>query len=148
MKIITICGSIAFIDEMISVKKELESLGFEVLIPMTELLDGDENIISSKEYYKLRQNVTDEKSWIWGRKKEAILAHFDKIKKSDCILVLNHDKNDVCGYIGGNTLMELGIAVMFDKPIYLLKQIPELSYKEEILGCKPILINDDLSKIE
>jgi len=148
MKTITICGSIAFIDEMISVKEELEKKGFEVLIPLTELLNDKGEIISAKEYYKLRQDISDENSWIWSRKKEAILTHFEKIKKCDSVLILNYDKNDVLGYIGGNTLMELGAAVLYDKPIYLLKQIPDLSYKEEILGCKPILLNDDLSKIE
>ena len=50
-------------------------------------------------------------------------------------------------YIGGNTLMEMGLAFFLKKKIFLLNQIPELSYKEEILGVKPILINGDLNKI-
>lgn len=146
-KVITICGSIAFIDEMISVRDELIERGFEVLIPPTELLGENGEMITAKEYYALRQDISDENSWIWNRKKEAILTHFEKIKKSDSILVLNYDKNDISGYIGGNTLMEVGVALLLEKKIYLLKKIPEISYKEEILGCKPIVIDDDLSRI-
>ena len=34
------------------------------------------------------------------------------------------------------------------KKIYLLNEIPELPYKEEILGMKPVILNGDLSKIK
>jgi len=43
--------------------------------------------------------------------------------------------------------MEMGLAFFFKKKIYLLNDVPELSYKEEILGLKPVVINGDLSKI-
>ena len=62
--------------------------------------------------------------------------------------VCNYDKKDIKGYIGGNTLMEMGLAFFLKKKIYLLNEIPEISYKEEILGVKPIIIIGDLSKIE
>ena len=145
---ITICASIAFQDEALSVKEKLEKLGHEVKMWPTELKDGTEQLISAKEYYKIRQIATKDEKWVWDRKAEAILEHFDKIPWSDAILVLNYDKNNIEGYIGGNTLMEMGLAFFLKKKIYLLNQIPELSYKEEVLGMKPIILNGDLSLID
>lgn len=74
--------------------------------------------------------------------------YFEKVNWSDAILVLNYDKNNIIGYIGGNTLMEIGVAFFLKKKIYLLNLIPEISYKEEIIGMKPIIINGDLSIIK
>lgn len=144
---ITLCGSIAFQDEVLSVKEKLGKLGHEVKVWPLELKDGKGQLISAKEYYKIRQIATEDEKWVWDRKAEAVLEHFDKVAWSDAILVANYDKNDVKGYIGGNTLMEIGLAFFLKKKIYLLNQIPELSYKEEILGVKPIILNGDLSKI-
>ena len=144
---ITICGSIAFYDEMLRTKSALEKLGHEVKLPPIEVPGPDNKLISVKEYYRIRKEADNDIAWVWDRKAEAIAIHFEKIKWSDAVLILNCDKNDVVGYIGGNTLMEMGVAFYLNKPIYLLYTIPEISYKEEILGMKPILINGDLSLI-
>jgi len=144
---ITICGSIAFQDEVLSVKEKLEKLGHEIEIWPLKLKDEKGQLISAKEYYKIRQRANENEKWVWDRKAELVLEHFEKVARSDAILVANYDKNDVKGYIGGNTLMEMGLAFFLKKKIYLLNQIPELSYKEEILGVRPIILNGDLSKI-
>lgn len=145
---ITICGSIIFQDEILSVKEKLEKLGHEVKIWPLKVKNGDGQLISVEEYYKIRRTANDDEKWVWDRKAEAIMEHFDKIARSDAILVANYDKNDTKGYIGGNTLMEMGLAFFLKKKIYLLNQVPELSYKEEILGVKPIILHGDLSKIQ
>ncbi len=144
---ITICGSIAFQDEVLSVKEKLEKLGHEVEIWRLKLRDEKGQLISAKEYYKIRRTADENEKWVWDRKAEVVLEHFEKVARSDAILVANYDKNDVKGYIGGNTLMEMGLAFFLKKKIYLLNQIPELSYKEEILGVRPVILNGDLSKI-
>jgi hypothetical protein len=144
---ITICGSIAFFDQMLAVQKELEKNGHEVKLPPLKIKDDNGNSISVTDYYNLRKAETDDQSWIWQRKKEAIKTHFDKIYWSDAILVLNYDKKGIPNYIGGNTLMEMGVAFYLNKPIYLFQPLPEISYKEEILDMFPIIINSDLSKI-
>ncbi len=144
---ITICGSVAFQDEVLSVKEKLEKLGHEVKIWPSKLKGEKGQPISVTKYYKIRKIAADDEKWVWDRKAEAVLKHFDKIAWSDAILVANYDKNDVKGYIGGNTLMEIGIAFFLKKKIYLLNEIPELSYKEEILGVRPIVLKGDLSKI-
>ena len=144
---ITLCGSIAFYDEMQKTKEKLEKLGHEVGIPPSEVKDGDGRTIPVKQYYEIRKGGTDKDDWIWDRKEEEMKKHFDKVVWSDAILVLNYTKNNIAGYIGANTLLEMGLAFYLNKKIYLLNPIPKISYKEEILGVKPILINGDLSKI-
>jgi len=144
---ITICGSIAFYDEMLDVKKKLEQLGHQVKLPPFEIKDENGNIIPIKEYYTKRKAETDDTSWIWDRKEETMRLHFQKVEWSDAILILNYDKNNIPNYIGGNTLLEMGLAFHLNKKLFLLNNIPEISYKEEILGMKPIVINQDLTKI-
>jgi len=144
---ITICGSIAFQDEILSLKEKLEELGHEIKMWPSEVKDENGQLIPVQEYYKIRHVAKKEEKWVWDRKAEAILRHFDKIAWSDAILVANYNKNNIKGYIGGNTLMEMGLALFLKKKIYLLNETPELSYKEEILGVKPIILNGDLNKI-
>ncbi len=144
---ITLCGSIAFYDEMLELKKKLEQAGHEIKLPPIEVKDENGKLIPVKTYYEIRKTETSETSWVWDRKKEAMKTHFDKIAWSDAILVVNHDKKDIAGYIGANTLVEMGMALHLNKKMFLLKNIPEISYKEEILGMKPTVINQDLNKI-
>ncbi len=144
---ITLCGSIAFIDEMDAVRKELEGMGHEVQMPPLEIVGEDGSMMPVKEYYALRKSAADDQTWIWKKKAEAMRGHFDKVAWADVTLVCNYDKNGIVGYVGANTLMEMGLAFHLKQPIYLLGPIPEISYKEEILGMWPIVINGDLKKI-
>ena len=144
---ITICGSIAFFEEMQEMKIKLESLGHEVKMPPSELKDDNGKDIPIMEYYKLRKATMNDESWIWNRKEEAMRMHFDKIVWSDAILVLNYDKNNIKDYVGANTFLEMGLAMHLKKKIYLLNSIPEIACKEEILGMRPIIINNNLSEI-
>lgn len=144
---ITICGSIMFIDEMFEVKNKLEALGHEVKLPLPELIDKNGNAMSVKEFYVTRKEASPSDEWVWKEKAGAIRAHFDKVVWSDAILVLNYNKNNIPGYIGANTLMEMGLAFHLEKKIFLLKSVPQISYQEEILGMHPMVIKDDLSAI-
>ena len=145
---ITICGSIAFYNEMLDVKEKLEQLGHQVKLPPFEVKDDNGNMIPVKEYYSIRKAETDDTSWIWDRKEEAMRLHFQKVEWSDPVLILNHDKNGVSNYVGANTLLELGLAFHLNKKLFLLNNIPDIGCKEEILGMKPSVINNDLTKIE
>ncbi len=145
---ITLCGSIAFYNEMLTIKKQLEQLKHEVELPPIEVKDEKGKMIPVKEYYEKRKTETNDSSWVWDRKMEAMKIHFEKIARSDAILVLNHTKNDIPNYVGANTLLEMGIALSLNKKIFLLKDIPDISYKEEILGMKPTIIREDLNKIQ
>jgi len=74
--------------------------------------------------------------------------YFKIIKKSDAVLVVNIHRKGIKGYIGGNTLIEMAFAHVLDKKIFLLHEIPEVSYKDEIEAMKPIILNGDLSSIK
>lgn len=145
---ITICASIMFQDKVLLLKSELEKLRHEVKIWPLKVKNEKGELIPVQEYYQIRRKAKNDEKWVWDRKAEAILKHFDKINWSDAVLVANYDKNSIKGYIGGNTLMEMGLALFLKKKIYLLNQVPEVSYKEEILGVKPVLLGSDLTKIQ
>lgn len=144
---ITLCGSIAFYDQMLEVQRTLETAGHMVKLPPPTEPDDQGNAMSVHDYYRLRRTTTDPNSWVWDRKADAMHEHFDKIVWADAILVLNYPKRDVPNYIGGNTLMEMGLAFHLKKKIYLLNPVPEQPYTEEILGCKPIVLDGELSKL-
>jgi hypothetical protein len=144
---ITLCASIAFYDDMQRIRSELEQLGHEVKIPPSDVSDEDGKPLPVKDYYTKRKNETDEKSWVWQRKEEAMRLHFGKVAWSDAVLVLNLDKNGVANYVGANTFLEMGIAFHMKKKIFLYNPIPEIACKEEILGMRPEVIYGDLEKI-
>lgn len=145
---VTLCGSIAFYEQMLSVKTKLESMEHEVRLPPTEVPNEHGEMIPVAKYYELRKSVTDEKSWIWKRKTEAMRNHFEKVAWSDAILVCNFDKKSIKNHVGANTFLEIGLAFYLKKPIYFLNPIPEQDLKEELLGMTPIVINGDLKLIK
>ncbi|MCX6740458.1 MAG: hypothetical protein NTZ49_04495 [Candidatus Parcubacteria bacterium] len=149
---ITICASIKFWPQIVEVKKQLETLGHQVLTPPHEVPNKDGEMIPVEEYYRIRKEMVEKGEsldWVWERKNQAISWHNEKINQADVILVLNYEKNNIANYIGGNTLMEMALANWLKKPIYLYNPIPEgVSYFEEIKGMQPIVINQDLSLIK
>ena len=79
---------------------------------------------------------------------DAIREFWRLMQGADAVLVMNFDKHGIKNYIGGNTLMEIGFAHVLDQKIFLYNPIPEIPYyKSEIEAVKPIIINEDLSKI-
>lgn len=146
---LTICGSITFLDEMKQLKKNLERMDHSAKIPAVTVKDKHGIPLPAKEFYtKFKKTAAPKDTWIWRRVQGNIHAHFKKIGWSDAILVANYDKNGIAHYIGGNTLMEMGLALCLKKKIYLLNPIPEVSYKEEILAMQPVVIHARLDAIK
>lgn len=131
---ITICGSIAFYDEMCNIQKNLEKNGHQVKSPEIKVKDENTELSTGKLSLDRRGNL--------------MKNHFSKVEWSDAILVLNYDNNNILNRVGINTLLEMGLAFYLDKKIFLLKDVPELDCKEEILVMKPIVINENLSLIK
>lgn len=133
----------------------LLNLGHEVKVPNNALEMPQKYSDGEKVYFGqyIEKNggidafpATDE---IWKLKEGAINDHFKKIDWADVILVINNEKNGVPGYVGGNTLIEIGVSFYLKKQIYILNSVSsELLYKQEIMGMNPIFINGDLSKIK
>ncbi len=144
---ITINGSIAFYDQMLEVKSQLEKQGHEVKLPPSKILDGEGNAITSQQFYEIRKGGVVP-GWVWESKNKAMKEHFSFIDWADAVLTLNYGKNNIPNYIGANTLIDMGIALYRNKKIYLLNPVPEISYKEEILSMQPIILNGDLSLIK
>ena len=143
-KIITICCSAAFYKQALELEKALKKLGFKVKIPSTA--------------YKMEKNSNFEvsfyKTWHkdkkhYPKKTKLMNEHFKKVLQADAILVLNLEKNGVQGYIGGNGLLEMFLAYMNKKPIYIYNPISDdLNIAEEVYGLNPIFINQDLGIIK
>ena len=146
MKIV-IVGSIELSDKLIEMSNELEIRGIETFLPhSTEKIKAGELTLDE---YRARK-AADGGDFVLRQTSniDFIKDHYNAIKDSDGILVVNFDKKRIKNYIGGNALMELGFAYTMDKPIYLYNDIPEMPYTDEIKAVKPIVINGDLSKIK
>ncbi len=144
MKIV-ICNSACYINEALEAKRKLEERGHEARTHPTRVkVRGEE--VDVREYYKLRKNGWDDE--IEQLKCDLMKKHFDMIKESDAVLILNLDKDGKKNYMGGNSLLEMGLAFALNKKVFMLNPIPEdLSYTEEIKGMKPIVLNGDLGEI-
>ncbi len=150
---LTVCGSIAFYAEMEALKVQLEALDHEVLIPLLRdevpEAEGDRKIYFGK-YIEEKGGIDafPPSHRLWDLKENAIRDHYEKIEWADAVVIANYEKRGIRGYIGGNTLIEIGVAFYLKKPIYILNPISsELSYKQEIYGMKPILLEGNLSAI-
>jgi len=144
---ITLCGSIAFYPQMLETKSGLEALGHVVDLPPSEVPDENGQMIPVAEYYAQRKAAAADDEYIWELKAKAIHWHFEKVAWADAILVTNVPKNGIDGYVGANTLMEMGVAFYLGKKIFLLNAIPEMSCTEEIRGMMPTVIGGALEKI-
>lgn len=144
---ITLCGSAQFAQEMAELAKELEELGHEVKSLPVEFTDPDGKHWFTSDYHKFKKTKPFSDPGFLSTHSQRIHAHFDKVVWSEAVLVTNWDKNGIANYIGPNTLMEMGLAFHLQKKIYLLNPLPELDWKEEMLGMGPVIINGDLSVI-
>jgi hypothetical protein len=140
---ITICGSLDFTYEIQKLAEKLGKKGHQVTIPISsqKIIKGEitlETIIKEKENDSLFKRAIEY---------NVIREYFNVIKKSDAILIANYNKNNIKNYIGGNTFLEMGFAHILNKTIYLLNDIPKMSYTSEIKVMQPIVIKNNLSKI-
>jgi hypothetical protein len=131
---ITICGSMTLLDQILAARQQLEAQGHEVLIP--ELIEG-------LDYHRATTEQRAERK----RRFDLIRRHWEKIRRSDAILVLNFDKDGVKHYVGGNSFLEMGFAHVLGKPIYLLYPIPDMPYRSEMAAMEPVVLDGDLGRL-
>ena len=136
MKII-ICGSISAVDEMVDAQKKLEALGHEVEVP-----EG----VKHPEMRRL-EGPAEEKADV-KIKHDLIRGYYEKMKNYDVVLIVNPEKKNIPGYIGGNTLIEMAFAHILNKKLYCLYEVPELPYASEIIAMQPIILNGDVTKMK
>ena len=133
---ICICCSLSFADKVKGISEELKKLGHEVLLPNGILID----VINKPDF--------DPVAAKHDNGYDAIREHFEKIKKSDAILVCNFTKNNIRNYIGANTFLEMGFAYYIGKPIFTFNPLPDYKYiNDEILSFGVKVLNGDFGKI-
>ncbi len=140
---ISIVGSLDFAQEMKEIAEKLLGLGFEVDLPPTAKMIL-ENKISSE------QIKTEKEAGVFSQRvveSDAIRRYWNIMQNSNAVLVVNFDKKGIKGYIGGNSFLEMGFAHVLNKKIYLLNDIPDMGYKDEIEAMQPIILNGELNKI-
>jgi hypothetical protein len=137
----------AFHKEFTELKNELEQKWHTVVIPELKVEMTSWNI-SIREYLETKSQAWEDLTWLWEKKHDAMTGHFNAIQHSDCILVANYEKKSIPWYIGINTMLEMGLALYLNKPIYLLYPIPDqLDWMDEIYGMMPVVIDWYLSRI-
>ena len=141
---IAICASLDFTNEIIDMSKKLTEQGHEITIPKTaEMILNKE--VTLEQILKEKENGEISNRAI---RQDSIRYYFEIIKNVDAILVLNLDKKGIKNYIGGNVFLEMGFAHVLNKKIFLLNEIPDISYKDEIKAIQPIILNGDLKLIK
>jgi nucleoside 2-deoxyribosyltransferase len=134
---IAICGSMSASKKMMEIKDVLEKTGHVVELPKHA-----EQFASGK--WKMESQKESAESKL---KDDLIRYHYELIENADAVLIVNEDKNGIKGYIGGNVFLEMGFAYILNKKIFLLNNIPEISYKSEIVAMRPVVLNQNLNKI-
>lgn len=140
MKTITICSSMMFYPEVLKIGKKLENMGWNVEYPESSLIMKQRNNFNPTTYKK---TVTAKD------KGKFIMNHFRKELNSNAILVVNKTKNGVRGYIGGNVLMEIGIAFQAKIKIYLLYSYPKShQFFDELSAINPTVLHGKTYKLK
>lgn len=143
MKKIAICASVSFYESVVEVKNILSQAGFDVLIPEVAAQMEKENNFDI-EAYSSEFASTDSLA-----KKALMDAHFDLIRQSDGVLILNKTKHGQTGYIGPNVLMELTVGYISKKPLFLFTAPSEqLPAYREIIALQPMVLDGKLELIE
>lgn len=141
--VITICSSSSFYKQAAELQNHLEALGYKVLVPEMAAAMKAANNFERRDFQPWLTDPT-----AYSVKANLMHGHFDKVAAADAILVLNHAKHGVNNYIGGNVLMEMGLAFHLGIPIFILNDVPqESSFMEEIHGMLPIVLRGDIKKL-
>jgi len=123
---ITIVGNMSFLEKFEEAREFLRQRGHEVIVPKKDPApEPIPPVIKRKAMEKFNENL----------------------KKSDAILVMNYTKGDKENYIGANTLMEIGMAFILRKKIFVLNPFPEFC-KDELEAIGAQVLNGNLSKIK
>lgn len=143
MKIV-LCGSLNCAKDILEIKQKLMEKGHEAVLPLAleelSLKNSDD-----------ADNFKSDRNSYLKIKPRYMRDHFDKVMKSDAILVVNGRKREIENYIGGNTFAEIMFAFHFNKKIFLLNPMPTderfAFMREEIEASMPIILNGNLDLI-
>lgn len=131
-KNVVICGSMKFFPQMVACKNQLELEGINCIVPKDEA--HLVNLLTEKQLIDFKRKVST--------------AYLKKIrdKNTVAVLIYNQEKNGVSNYIGANTLVELAMAFMWNRKIFLLNEIYE-PLKDELIAWKSICLKGNLTRL-
>ncbi|MEK6849371.1 MAG: hypothetical protein AABY01_02250 [Nanoarchaeota archaeon] len=139
MNKVMILASFSFAKEMVEAKKLLLKKGFTVI------MEEDAEIYATNPHHK----ETKEGELHVAGAKDVMRSCLDKVASADQVLVLNHDKKGIKGYLGTSVLMELGVAYYLKKKITLLNQYESTApYALELDVMKPTILHGDVTKFQ
>lgn len=132
-KKLVICGSMSFYDEMIKCQEHLKKLGIESIVPKEE--NDMVNLYNHNQFIDFKRKVSN--------------AYLKKIREKSTmgVLVYNAEKRGVQNYIGANTLVELAMAFMWNRKIFLLNDI-YTPLKDELQAWGCICLKGEIDKIK
>jgi len=123
---ITIVGNMSFLQKFEEAKEILQKQGHKVIVPEKDPMPDP--IPPSA-------------------KRKAMEKFNENLKKSDAILVMNYTKDNKENHIGANTLMEIGMAFILQKNIFVLNPSPEFC-KDELEAIETQVLNGDLDEVK
>lgn len=100
MKTITVCGSLRFYQEIVEIALKMELEGNCMFVPIYNPYNTDKDAFTDEEMKMLSKR------------------HYEKIKLSDAILVV-----DVDGYTGSSTSKEIEYAKTLNKEIFYYSEL-------------------------
>ena len=139
---IYVLGSNSFVEHMVDCKDKLCALQLEGWIHP----DYEAHVLGKMKAFP-DTDIPGETA-DFKRSHDYIRQHYKHILESDAILIVNNEKKGKKNYIGGNCLMEMGMAYVNGKKIFLLNDIPlDSAYLDEIKAMDPICLHGDLNDI-
>lgn len=139
MNKVMILASFSFAKEMVEAKKLLTKKGFTVIME------------EDAEHYAVnpQHKETKEGELSVANGKDVMRDCLNKVASADQVLVLNHDKKGIKGYLGTSVLMELGLAYYLKKKITLLNQYEASApYALELDVMKPTVLNGNINNFK
>ncbi|KPV65255.1 MAG: hypothetical protein AOA65_0290 [Candidatus Bathyarchaeota archaeon BA1] len=114
MKRVCLIGSFKFYDEMLNIKRRLDSAGIDCIVPQpSQYRDPQEpsKFLTPPSGEALMKDAH-----------EATLRCFERINECDIIYVVNKG-----GYVGKSTLLDMGYAIAKKKLIYASEPMDDLA---------------------
>lgn len=134
MKKIMIACSTSFYSKIESVKDKL--INYEIIYP-NHYGENEDNYDS--------MNEEDYNNFF----KECFISSKEKVNSCDILFVLNYEKKGIPNYIGASTFLEMYLAFMQNKNIYLLNELPNSNFMlyDEIKSFKPLMLHGNVDNI-
>lgn len=128
----------SFAEDMLNVQKKLHERHFKTYIRQNAADPEKAKIESTLGQAAIELKLSQ----------DFVSDRYAQITSSEAILVLNHHKAGVSGYIGANTLMELGFAHVHHRVIFLWDDPDSNSSSyPEIMAMRPHILHGDLAHV-